>query len=109
MIRRVRWITALAVICLLPLLAGAFVLQRKDAAKRRADQDTQLANTASAEALRLDQYFAEARKLITYAARSADFTGYAQPGGLDRANAALGVFERLYPQGIGEACLISNG
>jgi methyl-accepting chemotaxis protein len=121
MMKRVRLLAALAVVAVLPLLVGAVALARHEAAQRRSALDTSLASEASSEAVRLQEYFGEARKLVTFAARSSDFTGfYATPGSTaakvhaggiltERANAALTWFERLYPDGIGEACFIDRG
>ena len=102
--RRVRWLAALAVVAVLPLLVGAVMLARHDAAQRRSKLDATLAGEAAAEAMRLQEYFGEAGKLVTYAARSSDFTGFQE----DHAAAALTAFERLYPDGIGEACFIGR-
>ena len=119
--KRVRWITVLAAIATLPLLAAAVLLQGSQASQKRRQQDAALASAASAENQRLVHYFAEARKLVTLAARSSDYGGfYQEPGttaekvraggpAVDRANAALQEVERLYPDGIGEACFIDRG
>jgi methyl-accepting chemotaxis protein len=120
MMRRVRWITVLAVIATLPLLVAAVLLQRSQAAEKRRQQDAALASAAGAENQRLVQYFGEARKLVTLAARSSDFEGFYEVQGtpmekvragvpaVERANAALQAVERLYPDGIGEACFIDR-
>src|SRR3954471_12172905 len=120
MMRRVRWLALLAVVVVVPLLGGAVVLARHEAAQRRQALDQSLSADAAAESARLDAYFGEARKLVTYAARSSDFTAfYAAPGTtaekvraggplVDRANGALAAFEALYPDGIGEACFIDR-
>ena len=118
--RRVRWLAVLAVVVVVPLLGGAVVLARHEAAQRRQALDESLSADAAAESARLDAYFGEARKLVTYAARSSDFTAfYAAPGTtrekvrgggplVDHANGALAAFEALYPDGIGEACFIDR-
>ena len=120
MMRRVRWLAVLAVVAVLPLLVGSAVLARHESAQRTARLDTALKAEATSEAARLQAYFSEARKLVTYSARTADFTGfYEAPGTLaakvrgggvlvDRTNDALAGFERLYPDGIGEACFIDR-
>src|SRR3954469_12828998 len=120
MMRRVRWLAVLAVAVVVPLLVGAAVLARHEATQRREALDASLAADAAGESARLDSYFGEARKLITYAARSSDFTAfYAAPGTtpekvraggplVDQANGALAAFEALYPEGIGEACFIDR-
>src|SRR4051812_634976 len=120
MMRRVRWLAVLAVVVVIPLLGSAVALARHEAAQRRAALDASLTADAAAERARLDEYFGEARKLVTYAARSSDFTAfYAAPGTtaekvraggplVDHANAALAAFEALYPDGIGEACFIDR-
>src|SRR4051812_33134485 len=120
MMRRVRWLALLAVVVVVPLLGGAVLLARHEAAQRRNALDASLAADAAAESARLQAYFGEARKLVTYAARSSDFTAfYAAPGTttekvraggplVDRANGALAAFEALYPDGIGEACFIDR-
>src|SRR3954451_19382781 len=120
MMRRVRWLAVLAVVVVVPLLGGAVVLARHEAAQRRQALDESLSADAAAETARLDAYFGEARKLVTYAARSSDFTAfYAAPGTtrekvraggalVDQANRALAGFEALYPDGIGEACFIDR-
>src|SRR3954451_17294832 len=120
MMRRVRWLAVLALAIVVPLLAGSVLLARHEAAQRRQALDASLTADAVAERARLDAYFGEARKLITYAARSSDFTAfYAAPGTtpdkvraggplVDQANGALAAFEALYPDGIGEACFIDR-
>jgi methyl-accepting chemotaxis protein len=120
MMRRVRGLAVLALIVVVPLLGGAVALARNEAAQRRAALDASLGDQAAAERARLQAYFGEARKLVTFAARSSDFTGfYAAPGTVadklraggplvERPNAALGAFEALYPDGIGEACFIDR-
>src|SRR4051794_12539769 len=120
MMRRVRWLAVLALAVVIPLLVGSVVLARHEAAQRREARDASLAADAAGESARLDSYFGEARKLITYAARSSDFTAfYAAPGTtpekvraggplVDQANGALAAFEALYPEGIGEACFIDR-
>src|SRR4051794_10341833 len=120
MMRRVRWLAVLALAVVIPLLVGSVVLARHEAAQRREALDASLAADAAGETARLDSYFAEARKLVTYAARSSDFTAfYAAPGTtreklvaggtvVNHANAALAAFEALYPDGIGEACFIDR-
>src|SRR3954470_15455193 len=120
MMRRVRWLAVLAVAIVVPLLAGAVVLARHEATQRRQALDASLSADAAAESARLDEYFGEARKLVTYAARRSDFTAfYAAPGTtrekvraggtlVDQANGALAAFEAAYPEGIGEACFIDR-
>src|SRR3954452_16365112 len=120
MMRRVRWLAVLAVAVVVPLLVGSVLLARHEAAQRREALDASLVADAAGENARLDAYFGEARKLITYAARSSDFTAfYAAPGTtadkvraggprVDQANGALAAFEALYPDGIGEACFIDR-
>src|SRR3954471_1637570 len=120
MMRRVRWLAVLAVAVVVPLLVGAVVLARHEAAQRRQALDASLSADAAAERARLDEYFGEPRKLVTSAARSSDFTAfYAAPGTtrekvraggtlVDQANGALAAFEALYPEGIGEACFIDR-
>src|SRR3954452_21481781 len=120
MMRRVRWLAVLAVAIVVPLLAGAVVLARHEATQRREALDESLSADAAAESARLEEYFGEARKLVTYAARRSDFTAfYAAPGTtrekvraggtlVDQANGALAAFEALYPDGIGEACFIDR-
>jgi methyl-accepting chemotaxis protein len=120
MMQRVRWMTVLAIIATLPLVAAALLLQRSQASHKRHQQDAALASAAATENQRLAQYFAEARKLVTLAARSSDYIGFYQAPGttvqrrqaggpaVERANAALQAVERLYPNGIGEACFIDR-
>src|SRR3954471_17344832 len=120
MMRRVRWLAVLALAVVVPLLIGSVLLARHEAAQRREALDASLVSDAVGESARLDAYFGEARKLITYAARSSDFTAfYAAPGTtadkvraggplVDQANGALAAFEALYPDGIGEACFIDR-
>src|SRR3954447_13339618 len=105
MMQRVRWMTVLAVIATLPLLAAAILLQRSQASQKRHQQDAALVSAAAAENQRLVQYFAEARKLVTLAAHSSDYTGfYDAPGttmqklraggaAVERPNAALQAVE----------------
>src|SRR3954463_3841138 len=120
MMRRVRWLAVLALAVVIPLLVGSVLLARHETAQRREALDASLTADAGAESARLDAYFGEARKLVTYAARSSDFTAfYAAPGTtsekvraggtlVDQANGALAAFEALYPDGIGEACFIDR-
>src|SRR4051795_6609391 len=120
MMRRVRWLAVLALAVVIPLLVGSVLLARHETAQRREALDASLTADAVAESARLDAYFGEARKLITYAARSSDFTAfYAAPGTtrekvraggplVDQANGALAAFEAMYPDGIGEACFIDR-
>jgi diguanylate cyclase (GGDEF)-like protein len=77
-----------------------------------------LSHRAVDQARKLDDYFAGARSAILLTAHNpvfADFYGQrgsrqdrVRAGGpvLDRANAALGYLEELYPDSIGEACFI---
>jgi hypothetical protein len=86
----------------------------------RGRLDGALANTASAQAQVLEDYFARARSIDLLTANNPAFRRfYAMPGDrtakiraggpvLDEANEALGYLERLFPDSIGEACFIDR-
>ncbi|MGH2814010.1 MAG: diguanylate cyclase domain-containing protein, partial [Actinomycetota bacterium] len=79
-----------------------------------------LANTASAQAQVLEDYFERARSIDLLTANNPAFGDfYALPGSraakvrrggpvLDKANRALGYLEELFPDSIGEACFIDR-
>ncbi|HJU01009.1 MAG TPA: hypothetical protein VJ966_07350, partial [Actinomycetes bacterium] len=82
--------------------------------------DGALANTAAAQAQVLEDYFSRARSIDLLTANNPAFQDfYALPGSragkvrrggpvLDKANAALGYLEELFPDSIGEACFIDR-
>jgi hypothetical protein len=115
--RRLSFSVLLVAICLLPVGIGSGTSARSHAA---AALDGALVNTASAQAQVLEDYFSRARSIDLLTANNPafqDFYGLAgsraakvRAGGpvLDRANAALGYLEQLFPDSIGEACFIDR-
>jgi diguanylate cyclase (GGDEF)-like protein len=115
--RRFSSTVLLVAICLLPVGIGSGASAHSHA---RAALDGALANTASAQAQVLEDYFARARSIDLLTANNPAFRHFYQaPGGrtakvraggrvLDEANEALGYLEELFPDSIGEACFIDR-
>jgi hypothetical protein len=107
----------LVAICLLPVGIGSGTSAHSHA---KAALDGALANTASAQAQVLEDYFARARSIDLLTANNPAFRHfYRTPGDraakiraggpvLDEANEALGYLEELFPDSIGEACFIDR-
>jgi diguanylate cyclase (GGDEF)-like protein len=116
--RRLSLSVLLVAICLLPVGIGSGTSAHSHAA---VALDGALANTASAQAQVLEDYFARARSIDLLTANNPTFEDfYRLPGSraakvgrggpaLDKANQALGYLERLFPDSIGEACFIDRG
>jgi diguanylate cyclase (GGDEF)-like protein len=115
--RRFSLSVLLVAICLLPVGIGSGASAHSHAV---AALDGALANTASAQAQVLEDYFARARSIDLLTANNPAFRRfYALPGertakiraggpALDEANEALGYLEELFPDSIGEACFIDR-
>ena len=115
--RRFSLSVLLVAICLLPVGIGSGASARSHA---KAALDGALANTASAQAQVLEDYFARARSIDLLTANNPAFRRfYRMPGDrtakiraggpvLDQANEALGYLEELFPDSIGEACFIDQ-
>jgi diguanylate cyclase (GGDEF)-like protein len=107
----------LVAICLLPVGIGTGTSAHSHAV---AALDGALANTASAQAQVLEDYFARARSIDLLTANNPAFLRFYQTPGdraakiraggpvLDQANQALGYLEELFPDSIGEACFIDR-
>src|SRR5918998_413286 len=115
--RRISLTVLLVAICLLPVGIGSGTSAHSHAV---AALDGALANTASAQAQVLEDYFARARSIDLLTANNPAFRHfYRMPGDrtakiraggpvLDEANEALGNLEELFPDSIGEACFIDR-
>ncbi|HEV3497154.1 MAG TPA: diguanylate cyclase, partial [Actinomycetes bacterium] len=115
--RRISLTVLLVAICLLPVGIGSGASAHSHA---KAALDGTLANTASAQAQVLEDYFSRARSIDLLTANNPVFQDfYEMPGSraakirrggpvLDKANAALGYLEELFPDSIGEACFIDR-
>ena len=115
--RRFSFTVLLVAICLLPVGIGSGTSAHSHAA---AALDGALANTATAQAQVLEDYFSRARSIDLLTANNPAFQDfYQQPGSraakirasgpvLDKANKALGYLEELFPDSIGEACFIDR-
>jgi diguanylate cyclase (GGDEF)-like protein len=115
--RRFSLSVLLVAICLLPVGIGSGTSAHSHAV---AALDGALANTASAQAQVLEDYFARARSIDLLTANNPAFQDfYELPGSraakvrrggpvLDKANEALGYLEELFPDSIGEACFIDR-
>jgi diguanylate cyclase (GGDEF)-like protein len=117
MMRRFSLSVLLVAICLLPVGIGSGASAHSHAV---AALDGALANTASAQAQVLQDYFSRARSIDLLTASNPAFRRfYRTPGDraakiraggpvLDEANEALGYLEELFPDSIGEACFIDR-
>jgi len=115
--RRISLSVLLVAICLLPVGIGTGTSAHSHAV---AALDGALANTASAQAQVLEDYFARARSIDLLTANNPAFLRFYQTPGdraakiraggpvLDQANQALGYLEELFPDSIGEACFIDR-
>ena len=115
--RRISLTVLLVAICLLPVGIGSGASAHSHTV---AALDGALANTASAQAQVLEDYFSRARSIDLLTAKSPAFRQfYARPGDraakvrqggqvLDEVNEALGDLEELFPDSIGEACFIDR-
>jgi len=107
----------LVAICLLPVGIGSGMSAHSHTV---AALDGALANTTSAQAQLLQDYFARAQSIDLLTANNPAFQDfYRLPGDrqakvrsggpvLDKVNRALGYLERLFPTSIGEACFIDR-
>jgi C4-dicarboxylate-specific signal transduction histidine kinase len=115
--RRFSLSVLLMAICLLPVGIGSGTSAHSHAV---AALDGALANTASAQAQVLEDYFSRARSIDLLTAKNPAFRHfYRMPGDrtakiraggpvLNEANEALGNLEELFPDSIGEACFIDR-
>ena len=115
--RRFSLSVLLVAICLLPVGIGSGASSRSHAV---AALDGALANTASAQAQVLEDYFSRAQSIDLLTSHNPAFRRfYKTPGEraakirrggpvLDEANEALGYLEQLFPDSIGEACFIDR-
>ena len=115
--RRFSLSVLLMAICLLPVGIGSGTSAHSHAV---ADLDGALANTASAQAQVLEDYFARAQSIDLLTANNPAFRRFYQTPGdraakiraggpvLDDANEALGYLQQLFPDSIGEACFIDR-
>ena len=115
--RRFSLSVLMVAICLLPVGIGSGTSAHSHAV---AALDGALANTASAQAQVLEDYFSRARSIDLLTANNPAFQDfYRLPGSrtakiraggpvLNKANQALGYLERLFPDSIGEACFIDR-
>jgi diguanylate cyclase (GGDEF)-like protein len=115
--RRFSLSVLLVAICLLPVGIGSGASAHSHAV---AALDGALANTASAQAQVLKDYFSRAQSIDLLTAHNPAFQRfYKTPGDraakirrggpvLDEANEALGYLEQLFPDSIGEVCFIDR-
>jgi diguanylate cyclase (GGDEF)-like protein len=115
--RRFSLSVLLVAICLLPVGIGSGTSAHSHAV---AALDGALANTASAQAQVLEDYFARAQSIDLLTANNPAFRRFYQTPGdraakiraggpvLDDANEALGYLQQLFPDSIGEACFIDR-
>ncbi len=118
MLRLRRWARTL---CIASLVLGAalvgltvYTAHTSEQRRTRESVDRGLLSVAQAERQALDDYFARARSVILLAAQNPAMRELYEPRGRSRravlgdVNAALGYLERLYPESIGEACVIDR-
>jgi diguanylate cyclase (GGDEF)-like protein len=103
------------------LLAGSVALGEHDSTQRQVAVDHALRRAVDVELSQLAEYFGRARAIDLITARNPAFRAfYAEPGSREAkvrarvpavrgAEDALVYLERLYPDGIGEACFIDRG
>jgi diguanylate cyclase (GGDEF)-like protein len=115
--RRFSLSVLLVAICLLPVGIGSGTSAHSHAV---AALNGALANTVSAQAQVVEDYFARAHSIDLLTANNPAFQDFYQlPGSragkirkggqvLDKANRALGYLEELFPDSIGEACFIDR-
>jgi diguanylate cyclase (GGDEF)-like protein len=115
--RRFSLSVLLVAICLLPVGIGSGTSAHSHAV---AALEGALANTASAQAQVLEDYFVRAQSINLLTANNPAFRRFYQTPGdraakiraggpvLDDANEALGYLEQLFPDSIGEACFIDR-
>jgi methyl-accepting chemotaxis protein len=119
MVRRLRWVTMLLAVALVPpLIVGGFVLQRSARANERDGLEHELATTRDTQVQSLANYFTEARKLTVSYANDAGFSSAFPSGNATSVSAARArrggperaftVLQRLYPGAIQETCLIDR-
>jgi diguanylate cyclase (GGDEF)-like protein len=115
--RRFSLSVLLVAICLLPVGIGSGTSAHSHAV---AALDGALANTASAQAQVLEDYFARAQSIDLLTANNPAFRRFYQTPGdraakiraggpvLDDANEALGYLQQMFPHSIGEASFIDR-
>jgi methyl-accepting chemotaxis protein len=111
MMRRLRLLAVvLAAVLVPPLVAGAVLVQRQARAHERDDAEQFLLRQADNQATGLENYFAEARKLVTLASQDHALAAYFERPGGSRGplEGVLKHMEALYPDAIGEACVIGR-
>lgn len=120
MLRRVRVLAVVLGVSLIPVAVAAFSLQNKEHGSKQATLDRALTQAVGSQSTRLTTYFGEAQKFILIGAQESAFGAfYTLPGSsasklraggrvVDKINADLAYFERLYPDAIGEACFIER-
>jgi len=120
MMRRVRLMAVVFGLCLIPVLIGLLVVDRQATTGARTDAHSRLAFEASSESARLQNYFAEARRLLLQTSRNTalqDF--YAAPGSrtaklraggplVTRVHEVMSSVENLYRGAISEVCFIDR-
>jgi diguanylate cyclase (GGDEF)-like protein len=115
--RRLSLPLLLVAVCLLPVGIGSGMSAHSHAV---AGLNGALANTASAQAQVLEDYFSRAQSIDLLTANNPAFQDFYRLGDTgaaavgrggpvpDRVNGALGYLERLFPDSIGEACFIDR-
>ena len=106
---------------LVPLAAGAALIEHESHRQQLAVLDSALTNVADAEGAALEAYFERARAVDLVMSTNPSFRVFHRGPDPPRvltaanarvaagANAALRYLEKLYPESIGEACLIDSG
>ena len=113
------WVRALGVVSLVLsaglVLVSVFTATSSERQHTRETADRSLLSTAQAERQALENYFARARSIVLLTAQNPAlrelYSGRVRTRArvLDDVNDALSYLERLYPDSIGEACLIDRG